>query len=246
MKRDYRIIYEPKGPAREYSPLACNIYKGCEHGCRYCFGKNRKSPEQKKQYDSDPNPKDHFIEKLEYKANKLRGNRKEILLSFLGDVYQPAETKLKLTRNAIKILIENDLPFIILTKGGTRAIRDFDLLQGYDKTSFGTTLIFLDQEYADYWEPGAPSISDRIEAIQEAKSRGIKTWISLEPVIDPKQALEVIEELNPIVDHWKVGKINYHKEVERRVNWITFREQATSLLQDIGANFYIKKSLSEL
>ena len=46
-QRDNRIIYEPSGPAREYSSLACNIYKGCQHGCVYCFGKNRKSPEQK-------------------------------------------------------------------------------------------------------------------------------------------------------------------------------------------------------
>ena len=31
------IIYEPKGKAREYSPLAVNLYRGCSHGCLYCY-----------------------------------------------------------------------------------------------------------------------------------------------------------------------------------------------------------------
>ena len=243
MMRDPRIIYEPTGPALEYSALACNIYKGCEHGCLYCFGKNRKSPEQKVQYDNDPNPKDHFIEKLKYKAGHMNGDTPEILLSFLGDVYQPAEMEMMLTRQAIKILIENDLPFTILTKGGTRAVRDFDLLEGYDKARFGTTLVFMDQEYADHWEPGAASIEDRIWAIQDAYDRGIKTWVSVEPVINPDQALKVIRELHPIVGAWKVGKINYQKV---DVDWIAFREEVEALLDDVGADYYLKKSLTEL
>ena len=32
-----RVVYEPKGRAREYSELACNLYRGCVHGCRYCY-----------------------------------------------------------------------------------------------------------------------------------------------------------------------------------------------------------------
>lgn len=244
MRRDPRIIYEPTGPAREYSELACNIYKGCEHGCLYCFGKNRKSPEQKEDYDTNPNPKDHFLEKLKYKAERMNGDTPEILLSFLGDVYQPSEMELMLTRQAIEILIENDLPFTILTKGGTRAVRDFDLLEGYPGARFGTTLVFKDQAYADHWEPGAASIEDRIWAIQDAHDRGIKTWVSVEPVINPDQALQVIRELHPIVGAWKVGKINYQKDI--KVDWITFREEVRALLDDLGADYYIKKSLTEL
>ena len=242
--KDPRIIYEPTGPAREYSSLACNIYKGCQHGCVYCFGKNRKSPEQKAQYDTDPNPKDHFLEKLRYKAAKMNGDTAEILLSFLGDVYQPAEMELGLTRQAIKILIENDLPFTILTKGGTRAVRDFDLLEAYPKARFGTTLVFLDQKDADHWEPDAATVIDRIRAIQEAHDRGINTWVSLEPVIDPGQALQVIRGLQPIVGHWKIGKINHQKGIE--VDWIAFREEVRALLDDLDADYYLKKSLTEL
>lgn len=118
--RDARIIYEPKGPAKEYSDLAINIYKGCTHACKFCFGKNRLSPAQKVDYDSHPNPKAYFIQKLGYKAKKMQGDEREILLSFLGDVYQPAEMDLRLTRQALKILNENGLKYTILTKSGSR------------------------------------------------------------------------------------------------------------------------------
>ncbi|MBT4483949.1 MAG: hypothetical protein HOC71_09770 [Candidatus Latescibacteria bacterium] len=133
-----------------------------------------------------------------------------------------------------------------MTKGGMRAVRDFDLLSNYPKARFGTTLIFTDQKDADYWEPDAASVSDRIKAIEKAHARGIPTWISVEPVIKPDQALQLIRNLHPIVDHWKVGKINYNKEIENRVNWIKFREEVKDLLDSIGADYYLKKSLTEL
>jgi len=244
--RDYNIIYTPKGPAREYAERACNIYKGCQHACRYCFGKRRLSENQKRHYDNDPNPKDYFVEKFKYKADRLNGDTPEILLSFLGDVYQPIEMELRLTRQALESLVENDLPFTILTKGGTRAVRDFDLLEGYGKGRFGTTLVFMDQGHADHWEPGAASIDDGIKAIEEAHNRGIKTWVSVEPVIDPSEAFRVIRELYPIVDHWKVGKINKNKALERKVDWIAFRGEVKGLLDDLSTDYYLKKSLTEL
>ena len=92
--RNTKVIYEPKGKAREYAALACNIYKGCEHGCRYCFG--AKTPwVSADDYYGAANPKDHFLEKLERQASKMNGGTPEILLSFQGDVYQPAETNLR-------------------------------------------------------------------------------------------------------------------------------------------------------
>ena len=123
---------------------------------------------------------------------------------------------------------------------------DFDLLRGYKKVSFGTTIIFTDQGDAKKWEPDAAKIDFRIKAIEMARRKDIKTWVSIEPVIDPKQALELIEKYHPIVDHWKIGKINYHPEIEAKVDWIRFRAEVESLLDSLGANYYLKKSLTDL
>ena len=57
---------------------------------------------------------------------------------------------------------------------------------------------------------------------------------------------EIIRELNPIVDHWKVGKINRNKEIEKRQDWLAFREEAKELLINLEANYYLKKSLTAL
>ena len=241
------IIYQPNGPAREYAALALNIYKGCEHGCRYCFGPGALKSKRETYYHN-PNPKENIIERVRKDAALLEkaGSNDEILLSFIGDPYQPAEMEYRLTREVLKVLIEYNRPFTILTKGGYRATRDFDLLESYPKARFGTSLSFMSCKDATYWEPGAATVSDRITAIKFAHARSIPTWVSLEPVIYPEQAFEIIQTLHPYVDHWKVGKINHMKEVENGINWIKFREEVRELLESIGADYYLKKSLTEL
>ena len=83
----------------------------------------------------------------------------------------------------------------------------------------------------------------RIAAIKAAHEMGIRTWVSLEPVIDPDQALELIEQIHPFVDHWKVGKLNYQN---LEVDWLKFREEVTPLFDSMGADYYLKKSLTDL
>lgn len=242
-----QIIYEPKGYAGEYSGLALNLYKGCTHGCGYCYVPDFSYTDPEK-YFGNANPKKGILSKIEKEAKKLSeiDDIPDIHLSFMGDVYQPEEMELGLTRETIKLLIQYSLPFTILTKGGTRAIRDFDLLEKYEKASYGSTIIFTRQKDADYWEPGTPSLDDRIKAFQEAHKRGIRTWVSLEPVIDPSQALELIEYFHPYIDHWKVGKINHHPELEKKVDWYKFRDDVSSLLDKVGADYMLKSSLTEL
>jgi len=239
-----QVIYQPKGPAREYAPLAVNLGVGCSHGCKYCYGP-RAAHVKTEIFRSGIRVRNKILEKLEKDASLLKGDNREIFLSFLADPYCLEEMKLGLTRQAIKILIANGLHFTVLTKGGIRAGRDFDLLAGYDKTRFGTTLVFNCQTDADYWEPYAASVSYRINTIEVARMRGIKTWVSLEPVIDPRQTLGLVKTLHPIVDHWKVGKLNYMPTPEP-VDWRAFRDEITALFNSVGADYYIKKNLRDL
>ena len=93
------------------------------------------------------------------------------------------------------------------------------------------------------WEPNAATVKGRVNAIQIAKDRGIKTWVSVEPVIDPVNALLVMGALKPFVDLWKVGKINYHKEIEDGIDWSRFLEDVKVELKD--CNYYIKNDLAQ-
>ena len=145
-----------------------------------------------------------------------------------------------LTRRCIEIFNHFGINFTILTKGGMRASRDFGLYKEGD--AFATTLTFLDEAKSLEWEPGAASPQDRIAAVKLAHDMGIKTWISLEPVIDPEQSLEIIRQTAPWVDLFKVGKLN-HSKLEKTIDWHKFANDAKNLLENLGKPYYLKEDL---
>lgn len=233
------IIYKPKGRAREYAPLAVNLYKSCTHGCRYCYAASTMRM-TKENFHSENRSRVDVIKKLKKDATKLSGDDREILFCFLGDPYNPDEPEKGITRQAIKIMIENDLRFTVLTKGGDRVRRDLDLFQGYSKASIGQTIVFSKQGSADYWEPNAAPLKERFILAEDLHNLGIKTWVSLEPVIEPDQALEVVGQLYPFVDLWKVGPVNYQKA---EIDWKQFKADIEILFKEVGADYILKQEL---
>lgn len=83
------------------------------------------------------------------------------------------------------------------------------------RTQLGITLCFADDVERREWEPNASTVDDRLTVLKAAHKVGIFTWVSLEPVIDPDQALAVIRMAHPYVNFWKVGKLNHMKKYER-------------------------------
>jgi DNA repair photolyase len=182
------VIYEPKGRAREYSALACNLYSGCTHGCTYCYapGCMRKTKEA---WHGSASPRKNVIVQFEKDARELAGDSRPILFCFLTDPYQPAERKERLTRKALELVQRYGLKSQILTKGFHDIIaEDLDLMKTAG-TELGLTISFVDDAKRKTWEPFASSIEDRLKTLKAAHGKGIFTWISLEPVIDPEQAL---------------------------------------------------------
>jgi len=241
------LIYETKGKAGEYAPLGADLYTGCVHRCAYCYVPEAENVSAQR-FHGQCLPRPDVLRRVKADLDELddRRDKRLILLSFGCDPYPPAPHDSSLTRAVLKHLQPRNRPYTVLTKGGTRAVRDFDILESSVQASFGTTLVFTDQATADDWEPGAASLTDRIAAIKSAHQRGIATWISMEPVIVPDQAIDLVRRYHTIVDHWKVGKINYCPEVEEQVDWLRFREEITRTFRSVGADFYLKKSLTEL
>jgi DNA repair photolyase len=232
------IIYEPRGKAREYSDLAVNLYTGCSHACRYCYCPAilRKTVDA---WALDPQPRRDILRELERDAKKLRGDPREILLSFMSDPYH-SDSAARLTRQALEVLEQYDLRVQVLTKGGRRSTQDFDILLR-NRWKYGTTIIFRSEALRAEWEPGAPPIAQRIEAIRQAHAMGIFTWVSVEPVVDPAEAIRVIETLCDEVDFWKIGKLNHDREREARIDWRRFLVDAEAAL--VGRHYLVKKDL---
>lgn len=233
-------IYKPRGKAGEYGELALNHYKGCAHGCKYCY-----VPailyQTREEFQANPHPRkfDHRLLNKELEA--FTG--KNIFLSFTSDPYQPVDVELKITREIIQKILFYDASVTILTKGGSRSIRDFDLLAGDPKSRYGATLTFLNPEDSLKWEPGAALPQERIDALRRAHDLGIRTWISLEPVVSPEQTLEIIRLTHGFVDKFAIGKWNHDPEAGK-IDWKAFAQEAVELCQSLGKKFYIKKDLA--
>jgi DNA repair photolyase len=234
------VIYKPAGRAGEYSEWAVNLYGGCEHGCIYCYvpAARRIKPEV---FYGQHRPYNDVLKKLAADCKKLQGTiSTPIMFSFTSDAYQPGGDVRATTREAVRLLKAHGFRVCILTKGGLRATADFDLLDGRDIMACSLTM--LDPKMSLAWEPGAALPAERIELLRQAKSKGMETWASLEPVVYPDQTLEIIRQTAGFVDLYKIGTLNYHP-AKNRVDWPKFCADAVQACTDAGAAYYLKDDL---
>lgn len=237
------IIYQPKGKAREYSPLAANLYEGCNHGCLYCYAPLIRD-KSREVYSTSVEARRDVIHQLRRDCQKYAWSKSQVLLCFMGDPYCTLDETEKLTRSAIELFLEYKIPVAVLTKGGHRSLRDIDLLKQFgEHAKIGATLTFIDEDLSLQWEPGAATGTERINTLRKQKKAGLKTWASFEPVIDPDQSLALIRETLDCVDEYKVGKLNNFRGLDKNVDWTAFLEEAVSILRDAKKPFYVKDDL---
>lgn len=220
-------IYEPKGAAKEYGDLAINIYTGCPHRCFYCFapGVLRRDKEI---FHSVVEPREGIVEETAKQIEREKITGKTIHLCFTCDPY-PTGYNTSPTRQIIQAIKESGNNVQILTKGD--GSRDLDLLDENDW--YGITLDGIGNGRDPLWKA-------RINALAEAHSRGIKTWVSFEPVTDEREFFINLHLVAPFVDKVKIGKLNYHPS---NIDWADFGRRAEDLCQKLGIRYYIKESL---
>lgn len=222
-------IYVPKGKAKEYGDYAINIYTGCPHECYYCFAPNVLH-KVKDDFHKCVEPRKNIVEEVRKQIEREGITGKLIHLCFTCDPY-PSGYDSTPTREIIKIIKESGNNVQILTKGdGTR---DFDLLGENDW--YGITLDGIGNGRNPLWKA-------RVDALAEAYSRGINTWVSFEPVTNEREFFINLHLVAPIVDKVKIGKLNYYPS---DINWKEFGEKAETLCQKLGLDYYIKESLRE-
>lgn len=238
------IIYQPAGKAREYSPLALNIYLTCTHKCNYCYAPRIRRQSQD-QYFTKPIPRKGIAEKL---LKELEGTRikEQVLLSFIGDVYCETADNNEKTREVLEILLENKVPVAILTKGGKNCLKDLDLIKQFgEHIQVGATLTFDNEEDSKKWESGAATPNDRLEMLRILHENGVKTFASFEPVIVPEQSLNLMKLGLDYIDVFKVGKLNNYHGLDKTIDWTEFLTKTLDILRGAGKAFYIKHDLRQ-
>lgn len=236
------FIYEPRGKAREYSPLALNVYTTCTHKCKYCYAPNctRRSAGD---YFVASFPRHNLLGGLQRELLK-NVPQKQVLLSFIGDPYCEALDRNEATREVLKLSLSFGVPVAILTKGGSRCLRDIDIFKQFGShIAVGASLTFDNDKDSKEWEDGAALPEERLAVLEELHKNGVRTFASFEPVIFPQQSLNLMKKALDFLDVYKVGKLNNFNGLDKQINWTDFLSKTVALLRKAGKPFYIKHDL---
>ncbi len=165
-----------------------NPYRGCEHGCFYCFARPTHaymglSPGL--DFESKLFAKQGAAELLERELAAAKYAPGVIAFGTNTDPYQPIERKFRITRSLLEVLQRTRHPFSIVTKSNF-VLRDLDILS--DMARDGCVKVFLsvttlDRELARKMEPRAPTPEKRIEAIEKLNAAGVPAGVMVAPVI---------------------------------------------------------------
>lgn len=179
--------------ARNQSPdvpfdRSINPYRGCEHGCIYCFARPTHAW-------LDLSPGLDFETRIHYKPDAARLLRAElarpgyrcapIALGINTDAYQPGERRFGLTRSLLEVLLEHRHPVSIVTKSALIE-RDLDLLAELARANLVEVAISLttrDRQLARRMEPRAAAPERRLETLRRLRHAGIPTSVLVAPVI---------------------------------------------------------------
>ncbi len=182
-----------------------NPFRGCTHGCVYCFARNTHSYldlDTGRDFDTQIVVKINIADVLRREVARPSWTREHVAMGTNTDPYQRAEGRYRLMPEVIKALAHSGTPFSILTKG-TLLSRDLPLLADASqqvKVGVSVSLALLDPELHATLEPGAPTPQARLQLIRRIRAAGLPCGVLVAPILpyltDSDEHLErVVNEL---------------------------------------------------
>lgn len=165
-----------------------NIYRGCEHKCKYCFAQysHKFLENNSKNFFDDVYAKINVAEVLDKELSKKSWKNTNLLnISGVSDCYQPAEKQYQLMRKCLEILIKHKQSTFILTKSPL-ILRDIDLIEELSKVAYvnvAFTITSLDEKIRQKIEPNVIDAKERLKILEQFTKIGCKTTIMLMPII---------------------------------------------------------------
>ena len=160
------------GSSTEYT---INLYRGCTHGCTYCYAPSLIHDERR--WGDYVDAKINAATVLEKELAKAK--KQVVFVSSASDPYQPVEAKFKITRKVLKVLSKHKFPVLLLTRSPL-VLRDVDILRELEWVRVGFSISTVPTRF---YEPGVPSLDKRVEALAELHDLGITTWVSMAPLV---------------------------------------------------------------
>lgn len=165
-----------------------NPYRGCEHGCVYCYARPSHSYLNLSpglDFETQLFAKRNAVELLRTELRKRGHKASPINLGANTDPYQPIERTERITRGLLEVLAECNHPITLITKNAL-VCRDIDLLAPMAAKNLVTVFVSIsqiDNDLTRILEPRASTPANRLRAVRELSQAGIPTGVLVAPII---------------------------------------------------------------
>ena len=237
------ILVASKLPDADY---VINPYTGCAFGCSYCYASfmGRFVGKSVEDWGNYVFAKVNLAEILDHELSKMKDKSGSVLLSSVTDPYQGVESKYKLTRKALELLIKHRWKGSvgILTKS-SMVTRDIDLFKQIPTIKVGVTVTSTDDDVSRFLERAAPPASFRIKALKTLHDAGIPTYAFIGPLLPhfaatPEKLQDIFDALESAgVKEIYMEHLNLSPYIKKR---LTEKMKGTDV--DIIKKFYSSQS----
>jgi DNA repair photolyase len=185
-----------------------NPYRGCTHGCHYCFARRYQTQFELgfgDEFSSLIFVKTNFVDVLRHELDKPSWTREEVAFGTATDPYQPIEGHYKLTRRSLEALIAARTPIGLITKG-PMVVRDKELLAELTRVAACTVCVSVPTVDEAAWnalEPGTAHPLQRLRAVRALREAGVRAGVLMMPVVPgfTTQPSKLDATIKAIADH---------------------------------------------
>lgn len=191
------LTLQKSGVLNGHYSYTLNPYRGCAFGCSYCYAKGfTHDAERESAWGEWVEPKSNAPELLYKSAHKLADA--SVFMSSATDPYQPLERTYRLARACLEVMLSM-IPgprFVRLHTRSPFVLDDLDLLLRFgDRLEVGFSVTTDDDAIRKIFEPTAPSIPRRLEAVRSLHEAGVPVRVSVSPLLpcDPARIARIVE-----------------------------------------------------
>ena len=227
-----------------------NPYRGCTHGCHYCFARRYHVQFEMNADDEFASVilvKRNFAEVLARELDKPSWTREQVAFGTATDPYQPIEGHYRITRAAISALARGRTPIGLITKG-PMVVRDRDVL--LELTAAARCTIYMsiptvDEEAWRLLEPGTAHPLQRLRAVRELADAGISVGVLMAPIVPgfSSSRSKIERTIKAIADHGArfVGCNAMYLQDGTRTHFMKFIEREFPSMTPRFEKLYAKK-----
>ncbi len=188
LRDDTRTIISKNNSPDVGFERSVNPYRGCEHGCAYCFARPTHEYlgfSAGLDFESKIMVKENAAELLEVELASPKWQPQTVVMSGVTDPYQPIERKLRLTRRCLEVLAKFRNPVGIITKNRL-VTRDIDVLKElaeHNAAAVNISVTSLDRDLQRILEPRTSPPQARLDAVAQLREAGIPVGVMVAPII---------------------------------------------------------------